>query len=62
MEDDKNIYLCILAKSEMESKFYIEWTSDEEMIKVLDLDSFETVKIEKGPAKVYQVTPRMQQY
>lgn len=52
----------MLAKAYIESKFYIEWTSDEEMIKVLDLDSFETVPIEKGPSKIFQVTPRLQEY
>lgn len=44
MEEDKNPYVCILAKAYLDSKFSIEYTSDNEIIKQLMLDSFYTVK------------------
>lgn len=41
MRDDKDFYLCILATGYLESKFTIEYTSQEDIIKLLHYDSFE---------------------
>lgn len=38
MTEDQDYYLCILAYGYLESKFTIEYTSDEDIIKLLRLD------------------------
>ena len=40
MEDDNNVYLCILVSAYQETKFSIEFDSDEEIIKLLNYNSF----------------------
>jgi hypothetical protein len=45
MGDDRNVYLCLLAKAYTNTKLSFEYTSDEDSIKVLDMDSFETVSV-----------------
>lgn len=56
MGQDRNIYLCLLAKAYTNSKLSIEYASDEDSIKILDMDSFETVEIDKSATKLYQVS------
>lgn len=55
MEEDKNIYLCILAKAYTETKFTIEYDSDEEIIKLLSYDSFEHVELKPNTPKLFQL-------
>lgn len=40
MGDDRNVYLCLLTKAYTNTKLSFEYTSDENSIKVLDMDSF----------------------
>lgn len=42
MNLDKNPYICILAQAYLDSKFSIEYASDDGLIKQLMLDSFYT--------------------
>jgi hypothetical protein len=56
MGDDRNVYICIMAKAYTNTKLSFEYTSSEDTIKVLDMDSFETVNVDKGIIKLYQVS------
>lgn len=56
MGEDRNIYLCLLAKAYTNTKLSLEYTSDEDSIKILDMDSFETVSVDKLTTKLYQVS------
>ncbi len=62
MGEHRNIYICLLVKAYTNTKITLEYTSDEESIKVLDMDSFETVNVEKGKPKLYQVSANQQYY
>ena len=44
MNLDKNPYICILAQAYIDSKFSIEYISDDGLMKQLYLDSFYTQK------------------
>lgn len=44
MEGDKNVYLCILAQSDKNAKFNIEFNSNGEGFKKLAIDSTTTLK------------------
>jgi hypothetical protein len=44
MNLDKNPYICILAQAFLDSKFSIEYISDDGLIKQLYLDNFYTQK------------------
>jgi len=56
MGDDRNIYICILAKAYTNTKLSFEYTSSTDAIKVLEMDSFETVTIDKMTPKIYRVS------
>jgi hypothetical protein len=56
MGNDRNVYLCLLAKAYTNTKLSFEYTSDEGSIKVLDMDRFETVSVEKDKPKIYQIS------
>lgn len=45
MNNDKNKYICILAHAFLDSKFSIEYSSDNQIMKRLTLDSYETKKL-----------------
>lgn len=62
MGEDRNIYLCLLAKAYTNTKLSIEYTSDEDSIKILDMDSFETVDVDKSSTKLYQVSANQEYY
>ena len=55
MNADKNPYICILAQAFLDSKFSIEYASDDGLIKQLMLDSFYTVKSKAGEETFFQV-------
>lgn len=55
MNEDKNPYLCILAEAYLDSKFSIEYSSDNNIIKQLTLDNFYTHKSAKDTTKIFQL-------
>jgi hypothetical protein len=55
MNEDKNPYICILAKAYQDSKISIEYTADDEIMKQVMLDSFHTVKSETNQVSLLQV-------
>lgn len=62
MGEDRNIYLCLLAKAYTNTKLSLEYTSDEDSIKILDMDSFETATLDKSTTKLYQVSANQEYY
>ena len=58
MEEDQNVYLCILAKAYMQTKFTIQFDSDEEIIKLLSYDSFEHISLKPNEPKLFQLESR----
>lgn len=52
---DRNPYICILAQAYLDSKFSIEYISDDGLIKQLTLDTFYTLKSEAGKVSYMQV-------
>lgn len=55
MDDDSNFYLCIRVTGITESKFNIEYTTDNEEIKTLGFDGFSNVILEPHIPKLYQM-------
>lgn len=55
LDDDKNPYICILAEAFMDSKFSIQFISDEGLIKQLMLDSFSVHKSDKPEDSYFQI-------
>lgn len=55
MEDDENIYLCITARGAVESKFNLEYSTDEDEIKVLKYDTFENIALTEKNPKIFQM-------
>jgi len=55
MEDDRDVYLCLLVQAKTDTKFSIEFTSDAEAIKTLYLDSSTTLRSDAGQSTFYQI-------
>lgn len=55
MDDDSNLYLCLRATGITESKFNIEYTTDNEDIQTLGFDGFSNVILEAHTPKLYQM-------
>jgi hypothetical protein len=55
MNLDKNPYICILAQAFLDSKFSIEYVTDDGLIKQLTLDNFYTQKSESGKVTILQI-------
>jgi hypothetical protein len=55
MNLEKNPYICILAQAYLDSKFSIEYVSDDGLIKQLMLDNFYTQKSDSGKATYFQI-------
>lgn len=55
MNLDKNPYICIEAQAYIDSKFSIEYVSDDGIIKQLSVDNFYTQKSEKGKVTLLQI-------
>lgn len=55
MNLDKNPYICILAQAYLDSKFSIEYISDDGLIKQLTVDNFYTQKSERGKVTYLQI-------
>lgn len=60
MKEDKDFYLCILVTGYMESKFTIEYTSADEIIKLLHYDTFERFEIVPKKPKLFQLEAQQQ--
>jgi len=54
MNEDKNPYICILAKAYQDSKFSIEYTSENNIMQQVRLDSF-YVKSKANEVTILQV-------
>jgi hypothetical protein len=55
IDENANPFLCLVAISNENSKFSIEYTSEEEIVSLLRLDEYKTVSLEKGDAKYFQI-------
>lgn len=55
MNNDKNKYICILANAYLDSKFSIEYSSDNQLIKHLTADSYLTKKLEAHQTAYFQM-------
>ena len=60
METDHDIYLCLLASSITDSKFTIEYSSDEQTMKVLTPNTFERIQLSADQVKMYQMQANQQ--
>jgi len=55
MEDDKQVYLCLLAHAYLNSKFSIEFTSESQSMKQIYLDSTTTLRSSSKQTTFYQI-------
>lgn len=55
MSEDKHPYICILARAASDSKFSIEYDSNDEIINQLQLDSSYVHKGTANSAKIFQI-------
>ncbi len=60
MEEDGNVYLCLVARGLQDGKFSIEYVSDRKEIQMLHTNSFQSVALDTNETKIYQIEGYMQ--
>jgi hypothetical protein len=55
IDENGNPFFCLIAISDENSKFSIEYTSEEEIVSLLRLDEYKTVSLEKEETQYFQI-------
>lgn len=55
MQEDNNLYLCAAVHSEESCKMTLEYTSEEDGYKKIELDTYEDIKLEANQTKFYEI-------
>lgn len=55
MEDDRNVYLCTSLHADNSCKMTLEYSSEEDGFKRVELDTYEDIKLAPNEVKYYEV-------
>jgi hypothetical protein len=61
IEEDINLYLCAAVHSEESCKMTLEYTSEEDGYKKIELDTYEDIKLEANQTKFYEIDASVNQ-
>ncbi len=62
MEDDRDVYLCILATAFLDSKFSIQYSTESYNLKNMALDNFYIKKLASNEVALYQIEATQEFY
>ena len=55
MESDSNLYLCLAVHSESSCKLAVEYTSEDDGYKQINIDTFEDIQLNPNDVKLYSL-------